>query len=57
LAAGRLILPFELSLPSDFSYFIVCDPAQSNRPAIKAFCDWLLEEARITAAQPALACS
>ena len=54
LAAGRLILPFELSVPSDFSYYIVCDPVQSNRPAIKAFCDWLLEEAAAPTTLPTL---
>jgi LysR family glycine cleavage system transcriptional activator len=45
LAAGRLVRPFQLSIPAQYSYYIVCDPAQSTRPAIEAFRAWLLEEA------------
>jgi LysR family glycine cleavage system transcriptional activator len=46
LAVGRLITPFELRVPTDFSYYIICDPADADRPAIQAFTGWLLEEAR-----------
>jgi len=46
LVAGRLMTPFELSLPADFAYYIVSDPVESERPAIRAFRGWLLEEAR-----------
>lgn len=46
LAAGRLLMPFELSIPADYSYYIVCDPEDHERPAIAAFRAWLLEEAR-----------
>jgi LysR family transcriptional regulator, glycine cleavage system transcriptional activator len=46
LAVGRLITPFELRVPTDFSYYIICDPADAERPAIQAFTGWLLEEAR-----------
>jgi LysR family glycine cleavage system transcriptional activator len=46
LAVGRLVTPFELRLPTDYSYYIICDPEESERPAIQAFTDWLLEEAR-----------
>jgi LysR family transcriptional regulator, glycine cleavage system transcriptional activator len=45
LAAGRLLMPFELSVPADYGYYIVCDPDESERPAIEAFRGWLLEEA------------
>ena len=46
LAVGRLVTPFELRVPTDFSYYIICDPADAERPAIQAFTGWLLEEAR-----------
>jgi LysR family glycine cleavage system transcriptional activator len=46
LAVGRLTLPFELTIKADYSYYIVCDPADSARPTIQAFIDWLLEEAK-----------
>jgi LysR family glycine cleavage system transcriptional activator len=45
ISAGRLVLPFELSVPADFAYYILCDPVQADRPAIEAFRGWLLEEA------------
>lgn len=46
LASGRLIMPFALSVPIDYAYFILCEPEQSDRPVIRVFRDWLLEEAR-----------
>jgi LysR family glycine cleavage system transcriptional activator len=46
LALGRLVMPFELAVKADYSYYIVCDPGDSERPAIQAFTSWLLEEAR-----------
>jgi len=45
LAAGRLILPFARQVPSDYAYYIVCDPVQASRPVIVAFRNWLLDEA------------
>jgi len=45
LDEGRLVKPFELSLPSSFSYFVVYPLASKDRPKIVAFRDWLLEEA------------
>lgn len=45
LAAGRLILPFPLSVPADFAYYIVFNPEDAQRPAIQAFRGWLLQEA------------
>ena len=53
IALGRLILPFDLLLKADYSYFIVCDPAESERPAIQAFIGWLLEEASRPVGAPA----
>ncbi len=44
LAAGRLVRPFELSLPAEFAYYIVCPEPTADQPKIKAFRDWLLGE-------------
>lgn len=52
LAAGRLVRPFDVSLPAEFAYYIVCPPAHLERPAIKAFRDWLVETVR-TEQEPA----
>ncbi|MGH7045823.1 MAG: LysR substrate-binding domain-containing protein [Stellaceae bacterium] len=45
-AAGRLVRPFELSLPAGFAYYLVCPPRALKRPIVKAFRDWLIFEAR-----------
>lgn len=45
LAAGRLVKPFKLSLPSPLAYYLVCPPATAERPKIAAFRAWLLAEA------------
>lgn len=43
LAAGRLILPFELRVPLRSAYYLVCEPA-ALRPTVEAFREWLLKE-------------
>jgi LysR family glycine cleavage system transcriptional activator len=45
LAAGRLILPFELHAPLRSAYYLVCNDTGALRPAVAAFRDWLLAEA------------
>jgi LysR family glycine cleavage system transcriptional activator len=45
LAAGRLVKPFDLSFAPDRAYYLVCPPANADRPNVVAFRDWLLEEA------------
>ena len=45
LASGRLIRPFALSLPSDFSYYVISQEAKADAPAVASFRDWLFEEA------------
>lgn len=54
IVSGRLVRPFALALPADFAYFIVCPRSESERPAIKAFREWLLEEARTADLVPAV---
>jgi len=45
IAAGRLVAPFELHLPLDSAYYLVCHESASTRPAVSLFRDWLLDEA------------
>lgn len=42
VAAGRLIVPFDLSVPSRYAYYLVTPQAVSARPAVRAFHDWLM---------------
>ncbi len=46
LAAGRLVRPFTLSLPTEYTYYLVCPQNTAEQPKIAAFRDWLLDEAR-----------
>jgi LysR family transcriptional regulator, glycine cleavage system transcriptional activator len=46
LAAGRLVRPFDLSLPAGFAYYVVCPARGLHRPNVKTFRDWLIAEAR-----------
>ena len=45
LAAGRLVRPFDISLPAQFAYYVVCPEAAAGRPKIVAFREWLMAEA------------
>jgi LysR family glycine cleavage system transcriptional activator len=45
LAAGRLVRLFSLSLPDLFAYYIVTAPGALERAKVKAFRDWLRQEA------------
>ena len=45
LEAGRLIAPFDISLPSHSAYWVVTPERMAERPKIAAFRDWLFEEA------------
>ena len=45
LAAGRLIMPFELQVALPSAYYLVCNETVLLRPAVVAFRDWLLAEA------------
>ncbi len=46
LAAGRLVRPFTLSLPTEYAYYVVSPASRADEPAIVTFREWLLEEAR-----------
>lgn len=44
LAEKKLVMPFDMMVPSPFSYYVVCRQNMQNTPKIKAFSDWLCEE-------------
>jgi LysR family transcriptional regulator, glycine cleavage system transcriptional activator len=44
LAAGRLIKPFAVDVPTPFAYYIVCPPVTAERPKVEAFRRWLRAE-------------
>ncbi|WP_207476168.1 transcriptional regulator GcvA [Arenibaculum pallidiluteum] len=48
LAAGRLVRLFDLALPSELAYWVVCPPHYLRRPKVRAFRDWLFAEAART---------
>lgn len=45
LAAGRLVRPFGKAMPVGFAIYVVIPPALVTAPKVKAFRDWLFEEA------------
>lgn len=44
LAAGRLIRALDVSWPSRFGYYLVATAEALQRPAVRAFRNWLVEE-------------
>lgn len=45
VAAGRLVVPFAIAVPSPYAYFLVMRKAVARRHSVAAFRDWLLTEA------------
>lgn len=45
LANGRLVRPFTQSRPADYSYYAVVPAGHGEAPRVRAFLDWLDEEA------------
>jgi LysR family transcriptional regulator, glycine cleavage system transcriptional activator len=52
LNAGRLVRPFELTLPSPFGYHFVTRAGRQRERAISAFLGWLRSEAAATTGLP-----
>ena len=46
LEMSTLVIPFDIELPTDMAWYIILPEANLARPEIRAFMDWLLEEAR-----------
>lgn len=44
VAEGRLVVPFETSIPSPYAYYLVVPQAMAERPEVLAFCDWVQNE-------------
>jgi LysR family glycine cleavage system transcriptional activator len=44
VAAGRLMIPFDIAVPSPYAYYLVTPLALAARPAVLAFRDWLMAE-------------
>ena len=44
VAAGRLVMPFQLSMPSAYAYFLVMPKAVAGQPVVVAFKQWLRSE-------------
>jgi LysR family glycine cleavage system transcriptional activator len=42
LAKGRLVAPFEMTLPAAAGYYLVCPHTAADAPKITAFRDWLI---------------
>ncbi len=46
IAQGRLVAPFEIAVAQSHAYYLVVAESIGQRPAVQAFRQWLLEEAR-----------
>ena len=45
IAAGRLVQVLDKPWPARFAYYAVARPEAIERPAVKAFLAWIMEEA------------
>jgi LysR family transcriptional regulator, glycine cleavage system transcriptional activator len=46
IAAGRLCVALDCPQPTRFAYYAVTKPEAMQRPAVRAFVEWLSDEAR-----------
>ncbi|WP_425410871.1 transcriptional regulator GcvA [Hyphococcus sp.] len=49
LEAARLVIPFDLTTPTEFSYYVVHPPSKSSSATVKAFKEWVQREANESA--------
>jgi LysR family glycine cleavage system transcriptional activator len=45
LDSGRLVKPFDLTLPTDFSFWVVCPKEYMRRANVRCFSNWILHQA------------
>ncbi|HZZ91765.1 MAG TPA: transcriptional regulator GcvA [Usitatibacter sp.] len=45
IESGRLVVPFDISSPAAYAYYLVTSEADASQESIQAFRQWLLEEA------------
>jgi LysR family glycine cleavage system transcriptional activator len=48
IAAGRLTLAIDRPWPTQFAYYILTLPENTQKPALKLFIEWLHQEARVS---------
>lgn len=48
---GRLVAPFDIAVSQSFAYFLLVPDVWVHRPAVQAFRNWLLEQARAEESQ------
>lgn len=53
LREGRLVQPFDLAVPNDYSYWLVYPHAKAERAEVTAFRAWLLAQAEAVTNSPA----
>ena len=46
IAKGRLVAPFDVTLPEDAGYYFVTPHEKATMPKVTAFRDWLIETMR-----------
>ena len=46
IAAGRLVIPFDIGLPLEYAYYLITLEEVTDHPNTAAFRSWLIEEAR-----------
>jgi hypothetical protein len=46
IEAGRMVAPFSKSMIGSRSYFVIRSANTRQRPHVRAFVDWLIEEAK-----------
>jgi LysR family glycine cleavage system transcriptional activator len=42
VAKGRLVVPFEITLPADAGFYLVSPEAKADSPKLRAFRQWLV---------------
>jgi LysR family glycine cleavage system transcriptional activator len=47
LATGRLVKPFDIALPAKYAYYVAIPKPNISKPKVRAFREWVLEEARV----------
>lgn len=52
VAAGRLVAPFEQSLPLGWAFYLVYPEAYNKRPKLAALRDWVLSETQLESVAP-----
>jgi LysR family glycine cleavage system transcriptional activator len=45
IEAGRLVVPFDISAPASYSYYLVAPDVNTGHRSVQQFREWLLEEA------------